>query len=56
MGDQVYNPGGDHGAFCVQYMENLVGTPGLNRYIGDYHVGLPHLSYFRNDYCRTQDD
>ena len=28
----------------------------INRYIGDYHVGLPHLSYFRNDYCRTQDD
>ena len=27
MGNQVYNPGGDHGAFCVQYMENLVGTP-----------------------------
>lgn len=29
MGDQVFNPGGDHGAFCVQYMENLVGPPGL---------------------------
>ena len=29
MGDRVYNPGGDHGAFCVQYMENLIGAPGL---------------------------
>lgn len=29
MGDQVFNPGGDHGAFCVQYMENLIGAPGL---------------------------
>ena len=29
MGDQVFNPGGDHGAFCVQYMENLIGPPGL---------------------------
>ena len=29
MDDRVYNPGGDHGAFCVQYMENLIGAPGL---------------------------
>lgn len=29
MGDQVFNPGGDHGTFCVQYMENLIGPPGL---------------------------
>ena len=29
MGEQVFNPGGDHGAFCVQYMENLIGAPGL---------------------------
>lgn len=29
MGDRMYNPGGDHGAFCVQYMENLIGAPGL---------------------------
>lgn len=29
MGDQVFNPGGDHGAFCVLYMENLIGPPGL---------------------------
>ncbi|MBF1436046.1 MAG: DNA translocase FtsK [Prevotella micans] len=29
MGDKVFNPGGGHGAFCVQYMENIVGEPGL---------------------------
>ncbi len=29
MGEQIFNAGGDHGAFCVQYMENMVGTPGL---------------------------
>ena len=29
MGDQVYNPGGNHGAFICQWMENVVGSPGL---------------------------
>lgn len=29
MGDQVFNPGGNHGVFCVQHLENLVGPPGL---------------------------
>lgn len=29
MGEQVFNPGGDHGAFCVQYLENIIGAPGL---------------------------
>jgi len=29
MGDQVFNPGGKHGLFCVQQIENVVGTPGL---------------------------
>ncbi len=26
---QVFNPGGNHGVFCVQNLENLVGPPGL---------------------------
>ena len=29
MSDQVYNPGGNHGLFCVQQMENIIGPPGL---------------------------
>ncbi len=29
MGNQVFNPGGNHGAYCVQHLENLVGSPGL---------------------------
>lgn len=29
MSDQVYNPGGDHGLFVCQYLENVVGAPGL---------------------------
>ena len=29
MGDQVFNPGGKHGLFCVQQLENVAGTPGL---------------------------
>ena len=29
MGDLVFNPGGNHGLFCVQNLENLMGPPGL---------------------------
>ncbi len=29
MGEQVYNAGGNHGLFCVQQIENVVGPPGL---------------------------
>ena len=29
MGDQVFNPGGGHGLFCLQHIENVIGTPGL---------------------------
>ena len=27
--DACYNPGGDHGVFICQWIENLIGTPGL---------------------------
>lgn len=27
--DSIFNPGGDHGLFCAQYIENITGTPGL---------------------------
>lgn len=29
LGDEVYNPGGGHGAFCSQWLGNVIGTPGL---------------------------
>lgn len=29
MGEAVYNPGGKHGLFCVQHIENVIGPPGL---------------------------
>lgn len=29
MSDEVYNPGGHHGMFCVENLENMIGTPGL---------------------------
>ena len=47
MGNQVYNPGGDHGVFCVQYMENLVGTPGLIAIL--VIVMLAYLTYLTSE-------
>ncbi len=47
MGDKVYNPGGDHGAFCVQYMENLVGAPGLIAIL--VIVMLAYLTYLTSE-------
>ncbi len=29
IGDMVFNPGGNHGLFCVQQLENVIGPPGL---------------------------
>ena len=29
MGDQVYNPGGGHGLMGCQFLENVIGAPGL---------------------------
>ena len=29
MGGLIFNPGGKHGLFCVQHMENMIGPPGL---------------------------
>lgn len=29
IGDQVFNAGGDHGAFICQWLENVIGAPGL---------------------------
>ena len=29
MAESVFNPGGYHGAVCVEYIENVIGPPGL---------------------------
>ena len=29
LGDQVYNPGGGHGLMACQFLENVIGAPGL---------------------------
>lgn len=43
MGDLVFNPGGDHGLYCVQQLENLVGPPGLTALL--LIVALIFLTY-----------
>ena len=43
MGDQVFNPGGNHGLYCVQQMENVVGPPGLTAVL--ILVALVYLTY-----------
>ena len=32
--DACYNPGGDHGLYICQYIENLIGVPGLTAILG----------------------
>lgn len=29
LGDMVFNPGGDHGAYVCQWIQNVIGAPGL---------------------------
>ena len=29
MGDRIFNPGGDHGLYCSQWLENVIGVYGL---------------------------
>ena len=43
MDNQVYNPGGNHGLFCVQQLENIVGAPGLTGIL--LIVALGFLTY-----------
>ncbi|KXB83438.1 putative stage III sporulation protein E [Prevotella sp. DNF00663] len=43
MGGQVFNPGGNHGLFCVQQLENVVGPPGLTALL--VLVALTFLTY-----------
>ncbi len=39
----VFNPGGDHGLYTAQYIENMVGTPGLVAILAI--VALAYLTY-----------
>ncbi|MBO5185699.1 MAG: DNA translocase FtsK 4TM domain-containing protein [Prevotella sp.] len=32
--DSCFNPGGDHGAYICNWIENLIGTPGLSALLG----------------------
>lgn len=43
MGEQVFNAGGNHGLYCVQQLENLVGPPGLTVIL--LIVALSFLTY-----------
>lgn len=47
MGQQVYNPGGDHGMFCRQWLENTIGEPGLLAIL--IVVALIFLTYISNE-------
>lgn len=43
MGNLVFNPGGGHGIYCVQQLENLFGTPGLTVIL--FITALAFLTY-----------
>jgi len=47
MGDQVFNPGGDHGLYCCQWLDNVVGTPGLTAILA--LVALIFLTYLSSE-------
>ena len=47
VGDQVYNPGGDHGAFICQWLENVIGAPGLLAIL--LIVALAFLTYLTSE-------
>lgn len=43
FGDKIYNPGGDHGEMCRQYLEGLIGSPGLVIVLGI--IAIAFISY-----------
>ena len=43
----IFNPGGNHGLFVVQQMENIVGTPGLTAVL--FIVAVIFLSFVTNE-------
>ena len=46
-GDQVYNPGGDHGLFISQWLENVIGAPGLSAVL--LLVAILFLTYISSE-------
>ena len=46
-GDMVFNPGGAHGLFCKQFLENLIGPPGLTAVL--LIVALAFLTYLTTE-------
>lgn len=47
MGDNIYNAGGNHGLYCVQKLENIVGPPGLTAILFLTAVGF--LTYLTSE-------
>lgn len=47
MGSLIFNPGGNHGLYCVQQLENLIGPPGLTAIL--LLVALAFLTYLTNE-------
>lgn len=43
MGNLIFNPGGNHGLFCVNQLENMIGPPGLTAIL--LIVALAFLTY-----------
>lgn len=43
MSGLIFNPGGNHGLFCVQQLENLIGPPGLTAIL--FLVATAFLAY-----------
>ena len=46
-GDLVFNPGGAHGLLCKQFLENLIGPPGLTAVL--LVVALAFLTYLTSE-------
>ncbi len=47
MGDQVFNPGGGHGLYCCQFLENVIGAPGLTAVL--ILVAILFLTYISSE-------
>lgn len=43
LGSQVYNPGGGHGERCCQFLEGVIGSPGLIAVLGI--IAIAFLTY-----------
>ncbi|MGM9714202.1 MAG: DNA translocase FtsK 4TM domain-containing protein [Prevotella sp.] len=43
FGDKIFNPGGDHGEMCRQFLEGLIGSPGLIIVLGV--IAIAFISY-----------